>query len=310
MSPAHLVTMDAVVVSHVSKIFGRGKEKFNALDDVSFSIKKGEIFGLLGPNGAGKSTLINILSTALLSDKGKATILGHDVIKDRYQVLEAVNRATGETTFHYLMKVREIVRFYSKMYDIKDREKKIKDLSEKLEFRDLLDKNFNNLSSGQKIRVILGVSLINSPKVLLLDEPTIGMDPDISRKTRELITRVNKEEGTTILLTSHYMQEVEELCGRIAFINHGKILDVGTTKLVKKAKLGTEVKISLKEIKEKQWLQKEGFSLDGKDIMKKVDDESEIAEILESLADKGMVIIDLSKKEPSLEDYFIRMMKR
>jgi len=302
--------MDAVVVSHVSKIFGRGKEKFNALDDVSFSIKKGEIFGLLGPNGAGKSTLINILSTALLSDKGKATILGHDVIKDRYQVLEAVNRATGETTFHYLMKVREIVRFYSKMYDIKDREKKIKDLSEKLEFRDLLDKNFNNLSSGQKIRVILGVSLINSPKVLLLDEPTIGMDPDISRKTRELITRVNKEEGTTILLTSHYMQEVEELCGRIAFINHGKILDVGTTKLVKKAKLGTEVKISLKEIKEKQWLQKEGFSLDGKDIMKKVDDESEIAEILESLADKGMVIIDLSKKEPSLEDYFIRMMKR
>jgi len=158
--------------------------------------------------------------------------------------------------------------------------------------------------------VSLGVSLIISPKVLLLDEPTIGMDPDISRKTRELITRVNKEEGTTILLTSHYMQEVEELCGRIAFINHGKILDVGTTKLVKKAKLGTEVKISLKEIKEKQWLQKEGFSLDGKDIMKKVDDESEIAEILESLADKGMVIIDLSKKEPSLEDYFIRMMKR
>ncbi|MFH0875698.1 MAG: ABC transporter ATP-binding protein [archaeon] len=305
--------MDAISVESITKHFKSNKKEFFALKDVSFALKEGEIFGLLGPNGAGKTTLINILTTVLLPDKGTARILGRDVLKNRYDILEIVNVASGSTVFHPFLKTKEIMHIYSKFYKLDriNREDRIKQLVERLEMNSILEKRFEELSSGQRIRVILAVSLLNYPKVLLLDEPTIGMDPDIAKKTRKLIKDINKKERTTILLTSLYMQEVEELCGRIAFINNGKILDIGEIKSLKNGKLGSEISIVLKDIADPELLRVFGFTIKGKNtITKRIQDESEIGPIMDTLCEKGYNVIKLDTKSPTLEEYFIRMMKK
>ena len=227
---------EIVEVKSVSRSFKTNNVEFHALKNVSFSIKQGEIFGLLGPNGAGKTTLINILTTLLLPNKGTAFIDGYDVTKDRYQVLNLINSVSGETRFHYMLTVKEILRFYSELYELTQKQKKerVAYVTEKFEMHSLMNKRFQWLSSGERMRIILAKALLNHPKVLFLDEPTLGLDPDIAIKTRHLIKELKKEWDITILLTSHYMTEIEELCKRIAFINKGEIIFLGDIKELKK----------------------------------------------------------------------------
>ena len=262
-----------VDIKNISKKFKHDGNEFYALRDINFSIKEGEIFGLLGPNGAGKTTLINILTTILLPDKGTADICGYDILKDRFRILEIINSVSGESTFHRLLKVKEILDFYSEMYNIRRNEKKdrINDLSKKFEIENIMDKKFDNLSTGQKIRVILTKSLINRPKVLMLDEPTIGLDPDIAIKTREIIRKISKEEKTTILLTSHYMYEVETLCKRIAFIRNGIISDIGRIKMLKSKKChGYAVKIGVVKMVKRDVWKNNGFEIRNNNHMKQI----------------------------------------
>ena len=172
----------------------------------------------------------------------------------------------------------------------------------------MLETKFGVLSSGQKMRTILAKALLNYPKVLLLDEPTIGMDPDIAIKTRKLIRKINEKEKCTILLTSHYMHEVEELCERIAFINHGKIIDIGDIKKLKdKRFFGFKVIIKVKEIINKQFLLKNKFEVKGNTLLKRVQTDDEVSNIMELLSKNGFVVLYIESKSPTLEDYFIKM---
>lgn len=225
-----------IEIKNVTKEFKSEGKKFCALDSVSFGIKEGEIFGLLGPNGAGKTTLINILTGLLVADKGSVTILGKDVARHRNDILEKMNAVSGDSKFHWLLTSKEILRFYFSAYNVPkaEREKRTERLVEMFEIDSIMEKRFAWLSTGERMRLILAKSMINDPEVLLLDEPTLGLDPDIAIRIRKLILDVNKNYGTTILLTSHYMKEVEELCGRIAFIHKGKIVDIGKIRDLKK----------------------------------------------------------------------------
>ncbi|MBI2579763.1 MAG: ABC transporter ATP-binding protein [Candidatus Aenigmarchaeota archaeon] len=225
-----------IEINSVTKKFKSSGKEFHALDSVNFGIKRGEIFGLLGPNGAGKTTLINILTGLLVPDEGTVRIMGKDVTRHRNDVLERMNAVSGDSKFHWLLTSKEILRFYFSAYNIpkEKREEKTRSLAGMFEIEGIMNKKFAWLSTGERMRLILAKSLINDPEVLLLDEPTLGLDPDIAIKTRKLILDVNRRYGTTILLTSHYMKEVEEMCGRIAFIHRGRIIDIGKIKDIKR----------------------------------------------------------------------------
>ncbi len=225
-----------IEIKSVTKKFKSSGKEFYALDDINFSVGRGEIFGLLGPNGAGKTTLINILTGLLIPDSGSVSIMGKDVTRHRNDILERMNAVSGDSKFHWLLTSKEILNFYLSAYNVpKDRrEEKIRTLVEMFEIENIMNKKFAWLSTGERMRLILAKSLINDPEVLLLDEPTLGLDPDIAIKTRNLILDVNKKYNTTILLTSHYMKEVEELCDRIAFIHKGRIIDIGRIKDLKR----------------------------------------------------------------------------
>jgi ABC-2 type transport system ATP-binding protein len=308
-----MIMKNVVEVLNVSKTFKHNRKRFFALKDISFSLKKGEIFGLLGPNGAGKTTLVNILTTALLPDSGTVKIFGLDACKKRYDILERINAVSGETKFNHKLKVNEIIGFYSKLYNIDkdERKKRIKYIFDKLEIESLKDKMFQDLSQGQKMRVIIAKSLINNPELLLLDEPTIGLDPDIAVKIRKLIKRINRKDKVTILLTSHYMYEVENLCNRIAFINKGRILDIGGVKKVKMRSFGNyEVRIKVRRVKNIRSLKSRGFKIRNKVLIKKLRFDEDPSQILKFLVSRDYDVVSMETRYPTLDDYFLEMVDK
>jgi ABC-2 type transport system ATP-binding protein len=308
-----MIMKNVVEVLNVSKTFKHNRKRFFALKDISFSLKKGEIFGLLGPNGAGKTTLVNILTTALLPDSGTVKIFGLDACKKRYDILERINAVSGETKFNHKLKVNEIIEFYSKLYNIDkdERKKRIEYIFDKLEIGDLKDVMFQDLSQGQKMRVIIAKSLINNPELLLLDEPTIGLDPDIAVKIRKLIKRINRKDKVTILLTSHYMYEVENLCNRIAFINKGRILDIGGVKKVKMRSFGNyEVRIKVRRVKNIRSLKSRGFKIRNKVLIKKLRFDEDPSQILKFLVSRDYDVVSMETRYPTLDDYFLEMVDK
>ena len=227
--------MDTIVASNVVKEFRSRQGVFLALDNVSLRVKKGEIFGLLGPNGAGKTTLINCITRLLYADSGEVRVLGEDV-KRSPDVLQKVNSVAGDSRFHWVLNAEDIMDFYGRLFNVSKAERKNRG-RELLEFFGLWEirkRKFAYFSTGERMRLIFAKSLINRPELLLLDEPTLGLDPNIATRLRKEILRINKVFGTTILLTSHYMAEVEQLCGKVAFINHGRITDTGPVSRIRR----------------------------------------------------------------------------
>lgn len=199
-----------------------------ALNDISFNVKEGEIFGLLGPNGAGKTTAIDIIAGVLTKDSGEIKILGKKPEEAKWDM----NMVSSYVWLTGIMTVHENLKIYGMIYNVKQLESKIDYLLKLFRIEDLRNKLYRTLSAGQQTRVNLCKGFINSPKVLLLDECTVGLDPDAADQTRKIIKNLKE---TTILFTSHNMLEVEELCDRIAFLQEGKIIWIGTTKNFKKS---------------------------------------------------------------------------
>ena len=211
-----------IQVRNLTKKFGNTV----ALSGISFDVNESEIFGLLGPNGAGKTTVIDILAGLLIKDSGEAKILG----KDPEEVKDKMNFVSSSAWLTGIMSVHENLKVYAKLYGVTDINKRIDYLLDLFEISNLKNKQYQTLSTGQQMRVNLCKGLINNPKVLLLDEGTVGLDPNIADKIRKVIKEQKK--NTTILFTSHNMFEVEQLCDRIAFLQKGKIIWQGTaTKL-------------------------------------------------------------------------------
>jgi len=220
----NLKTEYDIEISNLSKIYKlkNRKKEIRALDNINLNVKRGEILGLLGPNGAGKTTMVSILTTLVQPTSGTAKILGHDILKNKRFVKENVGLMLGGEMIYYRLTGYRNLRFFSKIYNIKDYEEKIYQISDKLNLTEWLHQYVENYSAGMKVKLALARVLLINPKILFLDEPIAGLDPKTARNIIDLILQFNK----TIFLTSHQMNIVESLCDRIAFLREGKIIKV------------------------------------------------------------------------------------
>lgn len=232
--------MSAISLEHVSKIFPprvtgwRGLFKkpqgpgFQALNDVSLTIDHGEFFGLLGPNGAGKTTLISVLAGLCRATSGRASVCGHDVVTDYQAARRSLGVVPQELVYDPFFTVRETLRIQSGYFGFRHNDDWIDEILANLGLSDKADENMRALSGGMKRRVLVAQALVHRPPVIVLDEPTAGVDVDLRRSLWEFISRLNRA-GHTILLTTHYLEEAEALCGRIAMLKRGQIVALDTT---------------------------------------------------------------------------------
>ncbi len=199
-----------------------------ALDGLSFTLEKGEILALLGPNGAGKTTAIHILLGLLTPTSGEVSVFGFSPLKDRHEISKRLNFSSAYVQLPSNLKVSENLKIFSMIYCVKDARKKIDSLLDLFGMNDLRNRVTGALSSGEKTRLNLAKCLLNDPELLLLDEPTASLDPDMADTVRKTLKKVQKSKNLGILYTSHNMAEVEEICDRIHFIHHGKSIAEGT----------------------------------------------------------------------------------
>lgn len=218
--------MPAIVVKNLSKQY----KTVLAVDDISFTVPKGSITALLGGNGAGKTTTIAMLLGTLQPTSGSIHMLGKDMIKNRYPALERMNFSSPYVDLPRKLTVRQNLRVYGKLYNVKNLEARIDRMAEELDLREFIDRPVGKLSAGQQTRVALSKALINKPELLLLDEPTASLDPDTADRLRGYLDDFRKEHGTTFLMASHNMKEVERLCDNVIMMKKGKIVDEGTPK--------------------------------------------------------------------------------
>jgi ABC-2 type transport system ATP-binding protein len=232
------IPMDIIATENLTKTF----DGFTAVDHIKFSVKEGEIFGFLGPNGAGKTTTIKMLTTLLYPTEGSASIAGFDILKQRANVRENIGIVFQEPALDTELTCRENLDFHARMYGLPQETRK-KRIVEVLTLVDLFDKKdvlVKYYSGGMKRRLEIARGLMHSPRVLFLDEPTLGLDAQTRRAIWEYIKQLNKDENTTIFLTTHYMDEADFLCDRIGIIDHGKILIMNTVDNLKKS-VGNDV---------------------------------------------------------------------
>lgn len=223
--------INAIETKNLTKDFNG----FLAVDHLNLQIEKGKITALLGPNGAGKTTTIQMLLDIVTPTEGDIEILGFSFKKQRREILKRINFSSPYVSLPGNLSVYENLLMFGRLYGVKKIKEKIKNLADIFEITPFLKKQTISLSTGQITRVNLAKAFINDPELLLLDEPTASLDPDIADKTLSLLQKMQKEKGTTILYTSHNMQEIERICDRVIFINNGKLREVGTPEdLVKK----------------------------------------------------------------------------
>lgn len=284
-----------------------------ALKGLSLDVECGEFFGLLGPNGAGKSTTINILLGLILPDSGSIRIFGQDFATQQVAIRRRMNVAAAFTSLSGVLSVRENLKVYGHIYGVRNLNAKINELLERFEITDLANHRLQHLSSGQHTRVTLCKGLINDPDLLLLDECTLGLDPDIAEKTRRALQEFQREKHTTILFTSHNMNEVEELCGRIAFLSKGEILRIDTADRMKSLIPQQVLEVRFQPGTDLRMLQ----HLDGtppaepggdSTLRFVLDDpERQLDPLLRRLAHVDGHIVDMQITRPTLEDVFIKV---
>lgn len=214
-------------VKNLTKKFGSSADEFTAVDNISFSLKEGEILGLLGPNGAGKTTTIHMLLGVTQPTKGDVYYFQKPFNAHREQILKQVNFSSGYISLPWLLTIEEILDVFARLYEVPNKKKRINKLMAIFEIEDLLKKQFFQLSAGQRSRVFLVKAFINYPKIILLDEPTASLDVEIAVKVRKFLKKEKQKYNVSMLFTSHNMKEVEEMCDRIFIIHHGKIIHEG-----------------------------------------------------------------------------------
>ena len=318
--------------SRIKRLFARvrpKKEETVAVDHIDIGIEEGELFGLLGPNGAGKTTTIKLLCTLLLPDDGTAIVNGYDVVKQAHEVRKCIGVVTGgERGLYWRLTGRENLWFFSQLYNIPDREAKerIDELLKLVELEKRADDPVEKYSRGMKQRLHVIRGLVNDPPILLLDEPTLGLDPGAARVIRGFIKeKLQREQRKTILHTTHYMEEADQLCDRVAIIDHGKIIALDTPDNLKKSLQQT----GIVELKVSNFQQEDGRELEemsgvekavvlfsdpvvGEATIKIHTEEAEevIPTATEFLMRHGARIIALEQTKPTLEDVFISMTGR
>jgi len=229
----------AIEVEHIVKKYG----DFTAVDDVSFSVKEGEIFGLLGPNGAGKSTLIRMMTTLIAITSGKARIAGHDVAREANAVRRLIGVIPQALTSDLDLTVEENMNIYAKLYDVpaKERERSINELLGLVDLTKWRNAQTKTLSGGMRRRLEIARGLVHHPRIFFLDEPTTGLDPVSRVSVWEMLGKIKENRQLTILITTHYMDEADRLCDRIAIVDHGKLVALDTPIALKASVPGSNV---------------------------------------------------------------------
>ena len=316
--------MEAIDVEGVSRVFRISSEKeILALDDVSLHVEEGEVFGLLGPNGAGKTTLIKILATLLFPSSGRAFIAGYDVVKEPSKVRRLINLVSGgETPGYGSITTRENLWFFSQLYGLPNEEarKRIAKLSEDFALQEYLNTRTHKLSTGYRQRLNLARGLINDPKVLFLDEPTVGLDVITAKRIREIVrSRVKNDAGNTILMTTHYMVEADQICDRIAIIDRGKIIALGTPAELKRM-VSKQIIVSIEtqpidggmnfisSIAGVNGYSQADEPSTGRTKLKLVlKEEGALQDVIQAVSSRGGRIFEMVKSEPTLEDVYIAL---
>lgn len=305
----------------------KGHDKpVKALDQVSISIEQGEIFGLLGPNGAGKTTLIKILSTLLLPTSGEAYVGGFNVVKESNKVRRVISLVSGgETPGYGILSVRENLWFFSQLYGLSSSKAKeeITRLTKDLDLGEYANTRMSKLSTGYKQRLNFARGLLNNPKILFLDEPTLGLDVLTSKKLRGYIVDWAKREMKgTVLLTTHYMAEADEMCDRVAIIDRGKILVCDSPlKLKEDLKENVIMKVEVSSVQADfgfmdklegvvGYSQTRSIQTDTTTLKVVVRDEKVFSKITSKLQEQKLKILSESKAEPTLEDVYISLVGR
>jgi ABC-2 type transport system ATP-binding protein len=230
---------NAIEVEHIVKRYG----EFLAVDDISFAVKEEEIFGLLGPNGAGKSTLIRMMTTLIPITAGRARVAGHDVARDPNAVRHTIGVIPQALTSDLDLTVEENLNIYAKLYDVpkKRRKEAIEELLETVDLTKWRDAQTKTLSGGMRRRLEIARGLVHSPKIFFLDEPTTGLDPVSRVSVWEMLTNIKAKRKLTILITTHYMDEADRLCNRVAIVDHGKLVALDTPEALKASVPGSNV---------------------------------------------------------------------
>jgi ABC-2 type transport system ATP-binding protein len=294
--------MSAIEVSSLEKSYGQLK----AVDGISFSVSKGEVFSLLGPNGAGKTTTIEVLEGLRQRDSGQVRVLGEDPWTKGYGLHKKLGIIPQGFTFFPKATPREAVIYYATLFGVKTDPDEV---LRKVILEDASKILFENLSGGQKQKLGLALALVNKPELLFLDEPTTGLDPQARRNMWEVIRGLEKE-GHTIMLTTHYLEEAEVLSDRVAIMNHGKIITDGTpAEIIEKHGSGERLEVRGDEKLADHVRQETGFDVayDRGLVSVKLRDKSEAVMALSSIDQSGLAWKDLRTRQDSLEDIFVRL---
>ena len=316
----------SVEVENLRRVFESKQNKVVALDGISLQVRPGEIFGVLGPNGAGKTTMIRVLSTLLLPTSGSARVMGFDVAKEPERVRKVISMASGAERAGYdYISARGNLWFFSQLYDIPSDEAhgRITALSKMLGLEENLDKKFYTLSTGYRQRVTIVRAFVNDPKVVFLDEPTIGLDVMTAKSIREFLVSQAKERGRTILLATHNMAEVDAICDRVAIIDGGKILACDTPSSLKRSLGAPALVIEVSPIPPPGGLESltkipgvKGFtsSIDEERGVSRVqivvENDSAAQQATSSVEASGLKVLSSYRQQTTLEEVFVALVGR
>ena len=313
--PVHATGPNVLEVDRLTKVYPpekKGGRPFTAVDHISFQLGDGEILGLLGPNGAGKSTTIQMLLGTLTPTEGKIKYFGQDLTRHRSRVMKKVTFASTYIKMPWRLTVIENLRVYGYLYGLSRTtfDTRAKKFLSYFGVWDQRHKMMNQLSAGQTTRIMLAKAFIPHPKIALLDEPTASLDPEIAHQVRQFVKNQQHEYGVAILYTSHNMDEVADVCDRVAFLRGGKIVAEDTpenlAQSVSLSRMRLQVKDGLKRTarfaRELGWRSQ----IRGREIMIELDEEA-IAVFLAALADEKIEYTQISIDQPTLEDYFLSM---
>lgn len=296
----------AVSLRGISKVYHGARGELRALDDVSFDIAPGDFFGLLGPNGAGKTTLISILAGLARASAGSVSVLGHDVVEDYEHARRSLGIVPQELVFDPFFSVRETLRFQSGYFGVRGNAAWIDELLEGLGLSDKAEVNMRQLSGGMKRRVLVAQALVHRPPVIVLDEPTAGVDVELRQTLWQFVSRLSRE-GHTVLLTTHYLEEAEALCSRIAMLKQGRVVALDRTSALLAGTASTMLRFKTDQPLPAALASQARVT--GRVAQVAARDTAEVETILATLRQSGVPIEDLEIGRADLEDVFLEIMQ-
>ena len=306
-----IMSQSAISLSHLNKSYlSKDGLKKNALEDVSLEIPRGSFFGLLGPNGAGKSTIINILAGMTLKSSGTVKVMGFDLDKQQRKVKQSIGIVPQELILDPFFTVREALEFQAGYYGVHKKDRQTDEIIEALALKDKASVGARRLSGGMRRRLLIGKALVHKPKVLILDEPTAGVDIELRKSLWEYVRKLNAN-GTTIVLTTHYLEEADELCDKIAIINHGKIIASDSKEKLLQGLANKEIMLRLSselvEIPAEFEKFKTRVLSDNRLEIQYNPAEFSVGQILDLARNAKLEIVDLVSKDAKLEDIFLQL---